>query len=269
MKITKILLPIAFLLLTLQLSAWGGLAHNTIAHIAQQNLTQEAEAEVARLLNGRTMVYYAMWMDNARSLPEFDFMRTWHWANVDSGFTYETMPQYPSGDVITATELAIHKLTSAAYCDSTKRVFLKILIHTIGEIHCPMHAGRSTDRGGNDHPIIWFGQPSNLHRLWDGQILDRARSWSYTEWARNLTAHVTVSDIAEMQRGTPRDWFGETVVFAHYIYKHTPQNENLSFSYIHGMRIIDGQRRTFLSVAEQQLTAGGYRLAYVLNTMFY
>jgi len=268
MKLKKILSPMLFFVLTLQLSAWGGRGHDITAHIASKHLTEAAEAEVARLLNGRTMVYYSSWMDHARSIPEFDFLRTWHFVNVDSGYTYATSPKAETGDMITATELAMYKLSSDAYNDSIKRLFLKILIHTVAEIHCPMHAGRRTDRGGNLHPVYWFGQPSNLHRLWDGPVFERARSWSYTEWARNLTSHITAADIAEMQQGTPRDWVEETVVFAHYVYKHTPQNADLTFSYMHGLRMIDGQYRTFLSVAEQQLTVGGFRLAFVLNTLF-
>ncbi|MCL2416432.1 MAG: S1/P1 nuclease [Bacteroidales bacterium] len=269
MKIKKILSPIVFLLLTLQLSAWGSRAHDAIALIAQKNLTPEAQAEVTRLLNGRTMATYAMWMDNARSIPKFDFMRTWHFVNVDSGYTYATSPPAETGDMVTATELAIYKLSSNAYCDSTKRVFLKVMIHTVGEIHCPMHAGRRADRGGNLHPVYWFGSRTNLHAIWDSPIVERARNWSHTEWAYNLMAPTTPATIAEMQQGGPRDWVEETVILAHYVYKHTPRYADLRFSYIHGLKMIDGRYRTFLSVVDEQLLLGGVRLAYVLNTIFY
>ena len=254
----KILLSVVLLFLTIQLSAWGGKAHDIIAHIAEQNLAPNAKTEVARLLNGRSMVYYAMWMDNIRSDERFNFTATWHYANVDEGMTYATMPRAETGDVLTATDLSLQKITSETENDSIKKMYLKFLIHLIGEIHCPMHAGRGTDRGGNDYRVIWFGDTINLHSLWDTHLLERARSWSYTEWAANLTTGLTVADIARMQRGTPHEWFDETVSLAAYVYLHTPQNQNLRFNYIY----------KFSPVLEQQLTRGGYRLAYILNTIF-
>ena len=125
----KILSSILFLILTLQLSAWGGRAHDVIAQIAEKNLTPNARAEVARLLNGRSMVYYAMWMDNIRSDSTYNFTATWHYANVDSGQTYESMPKVETGDVLTATDLAIQKITSKTENDSIKTMYLKFLIH--------------------------------------------------------------------------------------------------------------------------------------------
>jgi hypothetical protein len=214
MKITRRLFQIALLFLPLQVFAWGGKAHDVIARIAEQNLTPKANAEVSRLLNGKTMVYYAMWMDNIRSDSAYDFTSTWHYANVDSGYAYASMPKNETGDVLTATELAIRNIKSETATDSVKTMYLKFLIHLIGEIHCPMHAGRANDRGGNDYPVIWFRDTINLHSLWDFHFLERARDWSYTEWAVNLTADKTPNDIARMQQGTPTEWFLETVALA-------------------------------------------------------
>jgi hypothetical protein len=258
MKITRRLFQIALLFLPLRLFAWGGKAHDVIAHIAGQNLTPKARAEVSRLLNDKTMVYYAMWMDNIRSDSIYDFTSTWHYANVDSGYSYASMPKVETGDVLTATELAIRNITSETETDSIKTMYLKFLIHLIGEIHCPMHAGRATDRGGNDYTVIWFRDTINLHSLWDFHFLERARDWSYTEWAVNLTADKTPTDIAQMQQGTPNEWFSETVAFANLVYKNTPQNQNWSYRYIY-------QHSQML---EQQLMLGGYRLAYLLNVIF-
>jgi hypothetical protein len=258
MEIIKRLFQITLLFLPLQLSAWGGKAHDIIAYIAGQNLTPKARAEVSRLLNGKTMVYYAMWMDNIRSDSMYDFTSTWHYANVDSGYTYASMPKVETCDVLTATELAIRNITSETSTDSIKTMYMKFLIHLIGEIHSPMHAGRATDRGGNDYPVIWFRDTINLHSLWDSHLLERTRGWSYTEWAVNLTADKTPTDIARMQQGTPTEWFTETVTLADLVYKNTPQNQNLGFQYIY-------QHSQML---EQQLALGGYRLAYLLNMIF-
>jgi hypothetical protein len=258
MKTAKILISITVLFLTTQLYAWGGKAHDVIVDIAEKNLTPKAKAEVNRLLNGKSMVYYAKWMDDIRSDSTYDFTRTWHWLNVDSGQTIESMPKVETGDILSATDLTLQKLTSKTENDSIKRMYLKFLIHLIGDMHCPLHAGRATDRGGNNYRITWFGNETDIHTLWDGKLLESARTWSYSEWSLNLMLGLTSTDIARMQTGTPKEWFTETVVLADQIYKSTPQNENLRFRYIY----------THSKIVEQQLTLGGYRLAYVLNTIF-
>jgi hypothetical protein len=258
MKIVKILSLAVFVFLSLQLFAWGYKAHYVIAEIAEQNLTPKAKTKVDELLNGKKMVYWADWMDKIRSDSTYDFTRTWHYANVDSGYTYETMPKLETGDVVVATDLAIEVIKSKTQNDSIKAMYLKFLIHLVGDIHCPVHAGRATDRGANRHHIIWFGEETNLHSMWDSQFIGAARVWSYSEWAANLMAGIASVDIAQMQRGTPTEWFGETVSIADYVYKVSPQGQNYSYAYIY----------RHSHVLEQQLTLAGYRLAYVLNTIF-
>jgi hypothetical protein len=258
MKIFKILSIVIFAISTFQLSAWGGKGHDIIAQIAEQNLSKKAKKEVSKLLKGKKMVYYAVWMDNLRNDSIYDFTSTWHYANVDSGQTYESMPKVETGDVVTATDLAMRIITSKTENDSVKGLYLKLLIHLVGDLHCPMHAGRLSDRGGNRYPIIWFNRDINLHSLWDTQIIESARNWSYSEWAVNLMADKTPVMVVQMQKGTPRDWFLETVSTADFVYNHTPQKTKLSYKYLYD----------YSYILEQQLTLGGYRLAYLLNTMF-
>ena len=258
MKITKILAVIAFLFSSFQLSAWGYKAHYVIAEIAEQNLTPTAKAKVNDMLNGKKMAYWADWLDKVRSDNTYDFTSTWHYANVDSGYTYETMTKAATGDVVTASDLAIKMIQSQTENDSVKTMYLKFLIHLIGDLHCPMHAGRATDRGGNQHRVTWFGNETNLHRLWDSQVIEAAREWSYSEWADHLIAGTTTSNIAQMQSGTPTEWFSQTVKIADYVYNATPQDQNHSFKYVFEN----------LHIVEKQLTLAGYRLAYVLNTLF-
>jgi hypothetical protein len=258
MNISKILLPIIFLTLTFQLSAWGYKSHYIIAEIAERHLTPNTKAKVTEMLKGKKMVYWADWMDKVRSDSTYDFVRTWHFANVDSGKTYETMPKTPTGDVVTATYLALEKVASKTENDSIRRMYLKFLIHLVGDLHCPVHAGRATDRGGNRHIISWYGAENDLHTVWDSRVLEAARQWSYTEWADNLTDDVSPAQIAEMKQGTPTEWFRETVKTADYIYKVTPQGQNQSYRYVYN----------YTYILERQLKLAGYRLAFVLNSIF-
>ncbi|MDR2907835.1 MAG: S1/P1 nuclease [Bacteroidales bacterium] len=260
MKTHKLLLPFILVLCSVQVFGWGYKGHYIVAEIAERNLTPKAKAEVDRLLNGKKMVFYADWLDNVRNDKEgrYDYTRTWHYANVDSGKTFEEMPVVETGNVLSGSEMAVKILTSATESDSLKTLYLKYLVHLVGDLHCPMHAGRLSDRGGNSYHIKWFNSETNIHSLWDSKFLESARFWSYSEWATNLMAGLTPEQIADKQQGAFQDWFLETVDLAAFLYEITPQGENLSYAYIHNYGYI----------LEQQFTLGGLRLAQVLNTIF-
>lgn len=43
--------------------AWNRTGHEAIAYIAEQHLTPSAKAAIEKYLDGRSIVYYAAWMD--------------------------------------------------------------------------------------------------------------------------------------------------------------------------------------------------------------
>lgn len=85
------------LLGTTRALAWGQKGHDVVAYIAECNLTPEAAEKIDKILGGASMVYWANWLDSASHTPEYAYTATWHYANVDEGFTYETMTKNPDG----------------------------------------------------------------------------------------------------------------------------------------------------------------------------
>ncbi len=238
-------------------SAWGEKGHNATARVAQKHLTKCAERKITRLLDGHNMAYWSSWADGLRSYPEYDFIRTWHYANVEDGGDYASEPKLPTGDVYTAVEKCVEVLKSDN-CDSVKSVYLKMLIHFVGDMHCPMHAGRASDRGGNGYTVTFRGRKTNLHSLWDSALLDGAHVWSAAEWAENIEPRMTRRQRKAMAAGTPMDWMEQTVDIADEIYDGTPQNEDLNWDYIN----------KYSPLIEEQLLEGGLRLAKMLNELF-
>ena len=51
---------------------------------------------------------------------------------------------------------------------------LKMLVHLIGDLHQPLHVGGGDDQGGNNIKVDWFGKDSNLHRVWDSDMIDNS-----------------------------------------------------------------------------------------------
>ena len=257
----------ASLLISSAAFAWGPKGHDIVAAIAEQNLTAKAKKNLNELLDGKSIVYYSSWMDGIQNSPYwkngYNKTKTWHYANVDKGYTYQTMQKNENGDVVTALNKLTYELTEneANLTDSMKVDYVKMIIHMVGDLHCPMHAGRLSDRGGNSVKLKFFGQKTSLHSLWDSKIIDSARKWSYTEWAHQLDRKDKKYKKAVVQ-GTYEDWFNKTVENAAEIYDYVERDaaraEKLSYQFVYD----------FSPMLEESLLLGGYRLAYVLNMIF-
>ncbi|MBQ5424337.1 MAG: S1/P1 nuclease, partial [Bacteroidales bacterium] len=163
------------------------------------------------------------------------------------------------GDVLLAMNMLIDSLENHRneLSDSVKFDYLRMLIHLVGDMHCPMHVGRATDRGGNNFSLKWFGEKTNLHSIWDYNMVERVHSWSYTEWQQNLD-RCSRSEIEAMSAGTPEDWLNETWKITCGIYDYVKPDENYSYKYMYD----------YAPVVEHQLLVAGYRLAALLNKIF-
>ena len=246
---------------------WGQKGHDIVASVAERHLTKKTKKALDELLGGHTVVYFSSWMDNIQNSPYwkdgYNKTKTWHYANVDKGQTYQTMTQDPKGDVVKGLEMLTEQMVEnyKDLTDSMRVDYVKMIVHMVGDLHCPMHAGRRTDRGGNKMKVKWFGKNTNLHSLWDSKLIESARSWSYTEWTDHLDI-ASKKEIKSLQQGTYEEWFAETVNRAAEIYDYVEakgeENPNLSYQYIYD----------FSPVLEESLVVAGYRLAYVLNTIF-
>lgn len=271
-RIVLIVLSTFIMMESVSLYAWGPMGHDVVASIAEQHLNRKTKRKINRLLGGRSIVYYSSWMDNIQNSPYwengYNQTKTWHYANVDKGLTYQTMQKNENGDVVNSLEMLTDAMINRydELTDSMKVDYVKMIVHMVGDLHCPMHAGRLSDRGGNDTKVKWFGQPTNLHSVWDSRMIDAARKWNYTEWVEQLdrTNRKYRKNVTE---GSYEDWFTTTVANASKIYNYVeaidqqlPEEElpNLSYQFVYD----------FSPMLEEQLLLGGYRLAHVLNTIF-
>ena len=237
--------------------AWGQKGHDVTAYIAECRLTPEAAEKVRKALDGYSPVYIANWLDFASYWPEYAYSKTWHYLNIDEGETLESMSRNPGGDVLTAVTRLTEKLKSGRLTPEEETLSLKMLIHLVGDMHCPMHTGRLSDIGGNQRPVLMFGRKTNLHSAWDSAILEAGHKWSYTEWQEQID-RLTDDEAALVQAGEPQDWLKETHAICVGIYEDSPEGTKISYDYVD----------KYTPVIEQQLVRGGYRLARLLNEIY-
>ena len=237
--------------------AWGQKGHDVVAYIAENHLTEQAAQRVAEVLGGRSMVYYANWMDNASNTPEYAYSKTWHYMNIDEGETFESQPRNDKGDIITAINAIVKNIEKGKLSPEEEKDQLRMLIHMVGDMHCPMHAGHKSDRGGNGTKVKYFGEQKKLHSVWDSEIVESAHRWSHTEWAVQIDRLRPKAKRAIML-GTPNDWIEESVALADRIYDASTSNSNLSYDYV----------AEFAPIVELQLLRGGLRLAAILEQLY-
>ena len=77
---------------------------------------------------------------------------------------------------------------------SVKRDAMKFIIHFIGDLHQPLH-DEALDVGGNDISVTYDGEATNLHHIWDTEIVEQLANGADSEqFAKNLTAAIKAGD---------------------------------------------------------------------------
>ena len=251
---------LAVLALSLSLApaafGWGQIGHRAIGYIAQQHLSAEAQARLAEVLEGHSLAAASTWMDEIRSDDAYDYTSTWHWVTIPDGMTYAETDKNPSGDVLGK----IRELTGALQADTlsaeTERNYVRFLVHLVGDIHQPLHVGTGDDRGGNEFTVVWFGEPSNLHRVWDSDMIDQ-KQLSFTELARFVMAPADDAQIDAWQEISVEAWAQESMAYRDQVYD-VPQDREIGYAYSY---------RNF-DTLKQRLLQAGVRLADVLNEIY-
>lgn len=245
-------------LMTLSAFGWGQKGHDTTAYIAECHLTPSAKDSISKILDGKSLVYYANWADNACHTSPYAYTKTWHYKNIDEGQEYAKVKDIKEGTIVTALNEQISKLNNPSTSNDDKWLALVLTIHFLGDIHQPMHMGRLSDRGGNKHDIKYFNSGTNLHSAWDSKLPESAHKWSYTEWQYNIDRETPEVEEQILDGGTPYSWGKETYEIAKKVYDTTPIGTNIAYDYI----------AEWTPVIELQFLRGGLRLADVLNEAF-
>lgn len=237
---------------------WGQKGHDTTAFIAENHLTPITKAICEELLDGKSIVYYSNWLDNASHTPEYAYTKTWHYKNIDAGVSFEDAPLLETGDVVRAIESQVTVLQNPDSSREQKQLALRIVVHLLGDIHQPMHIGHASDLGGNRWSVKFFGKDSNLHSVWDSSLPEAAHKWTYTEWAQQIDRMPADQENLIITGGTPAKWAEETFNICTEVYNRTPEDSRISYDYVAG----------WAPFVEDQFLKGGLRLADVLNSIF-
>ncbi|MDR8391248.1 S1/P1 nuclease [Aliifodinibius sp. S!AR15-10] len=234
---------------------WGRTGHRVVGDIAAEYLTPLAKKEIKQILGDESLAMASTWMDEIRSDPQYDHTHDWHWVTIPDGQTYAETEKNPNGDLVKALQDIISDLKQGDISKEEEAKKLKMLIHLVGDIHQPLHVGTGEDRGGNAVEVQWFWEPSNLHRVWDSEMIDDSKL-SYTELSKSIN-HPTQEKLREWQSTGVLDWARESMQLRDQVYN-LPDDMELGYEYTY---------KNFDTV-EKRLLQAGIRLADVLNEIY-
>ena len=246
---------VLFLLLTSGSTAafaWGAQGHQVIAGLASAQLTPKASVEVNRLLAlepGETLVSISTWADERKNPST----ARWHYVNFPrDSCTYAAERDCPDSQCLTA---AIERQTAVLVSgapDDRKLLALKYVVHLVGDVYQPLHAGYLDDRGGNNYQLQAFMRGSNLHALWDTGIIK-----NMNEDAEAMTARL----LKQRSAFTVQKWSTVQAAEESCMIVSAPgfyPTRRVGLDYI----------ERFTPVVEQRLAAAGGSLANLLNAAF-
>jgi nuclease S1 len=242
--------------------AWGRIGHRVAAKMAEERLTPHALAAVQDLLGpGMSLSDISTWADEQRDIAGSG---PWHYVNVPiTESRYDSKYCQPGGCVVSKIEEFKHVLQDPKAGRTEKQEALKFLIHFIEDLHQPMHVGDTGSRGGNDIQVRFYDDGSNLHRVWDSQIMER-HTTDERVWLWDLNGVTNPKLAAEWSKGTPEDWATDTLLVARKAYC-LPGTQNVIQS---GTTVGDDYCRMALRIIQRQLAKAGIRVAWTLNEIF-
>lgn len=242
---------------------WGRIEHRASARAAETRLSTAARRAIKDLLEpGETLADAAVWPDeHRREMPESG---PWHYINVpisEREFSRKFCP--PQGDVVTRIEAFRKILADPSKPKSERRTALRFFVHFVQDIHQPVHVGNRDDRGGNDLQLVFFDNPTNLHRIWDFEIFEH-KSMEEDYWVDRLEAAIDDDSVKGQGRKGEDDWAGESLELAGKAYLNGPGGKPL----VSGAKLGKTYYEANLPRAERRLATATFRLVEELNAIW-
>lgn len=216
-KLSTTLVLVVTIIAAAPASAYWEYGHETIAAIAWRNVGPGTRAKIDALLRqsrlldtptcpARTIEQASVWADCIKPLGErFSHAYSWHYQNVDVCRPFDLKAACRDGNCVSAQITRDVKLLQDARVPVREKVqALAFLIHFVGDLHQPLHAGDRGDLGGNRAKAdygIYAPERFNLHSIWDGPLAERAVSTPPA-----IVRTYTPAERAPVQAGTVEDW---------------------------------------------------------------
>lgn len=277
----RLLALLAAFLLATPATAYWEYGHQTIARIAMANVRPATARAVARILADQALLATpecpagnpaaaAVWPDCVKSLKDasgksrFGYAYSWHFQDVEICQPFDLKPACADGNCVSVQigrDVALLKNRGTSRAQRVQA--LAFLLHFVGDLHQPLHAGEKNDKGGNDLAAaygIYAPRRFNLHSIWDGPLAERAITTG-----PSLVRRYPGGERARIARGTVEDWSRESWQVAHdMVYAGALGGDPCAPSPAH-VTLSEATIASLVPAARLQVLRGGLRLAKLLD----
>ena len=260
MKLKKIILPVALIAFCFTIISWGVVGHRAIGQIAENHLTKKAALAVKDILGSESLAMVSTYPDEVRSYQKYAYTAPWHYVNVAHGLTEDQfkaeLKNMEKDNIYKAILNCTSDLKDATKTKEEKVFALKFLVHLVGDLHQPMHTGRSEDSGGNKIKIKLMRRENNLHGLWDSGLIDYA-GMTYKELAATCDV-ISKQEQKAWQKDDVATWAFESYQMSQELYAEAEKNPEFDYDYY-------PKHADFI---KKRLAQAGIRLAGILNEIY-
>jgi len=235
-------------------AVWFQAGHRVVVRIALTRLTPHTIDAMRDLLGGQDPVEASLWADQIRGSRRDT--GELHFVNIPLDATaYDPATQCPKGRCIIAAIKRDRTILADEAAPIPERAeALRFLLHLVGDLHQPLHVSDNGDRGGNQTEVSLFDRVTNLHKVWDGELIESARL-DEEQYFAQLQQRMGGLDLAALERGSVVDWAMEGHRIAVEAAYRLPRGNNLGEAY----------RDDNLPRIDLALIEAGVRLARILN----
>jgi hypothetical protein len=117
---------------------------------------------------GQSLASISTWADEHKNRSSAPL----HYLNFPRGdCVYDAKRDCPGGKCVVGVIQTELEILGSKAPDARKLTALKNVVHFVGDVHQPLHAGFLEDKGGNTYQLQAFGKGTNLHGLWDSGLI--------------------------------------------------------------------------------------------------
>lgn len=259
--------------------AYWEYGHESVARIAWEQMRPETRRQVAALLHqGRlletpdcpveTIEQASVWADCIKPLGDrFAYAYSWHYQNVDVCKPFDLKSACKDGNCVSAQIERNARLIADTKVPVRERLTaLAFLVHFVGDIHQPMHAGDHQDLGGNrvaaNYGVV--GGRANLHGIWDGWLAERAIS-TPPSGPSAILAGLSAQERSRLAAGSVEDWSREMWGKARDLAYKTMLPDPCGPPSTERPVLDEAEVRAMIPEVRSNIAAGGLRLARLLD----
>jgi hypothetical protein len=193
------------------------------------------------------------WMDQIKSDHRYAYMNIWHYVNVEKGSVYD--PNVKEENAINQLTRVINELEHREkMSDEDIKKDILIAMHLTGDIHQPLHCGYAEDKGGNTVQVKYKGKPTNLHRVWDSEIIEGE--------------NINVNDCLQQRKNFDKEEMKMLAVINPEKWMNQPRSQVAGVYAFTDNTIDDAYIQKNKKLIEQDIFIAGVRLAAILNAAF-